>query len=72
MAVATMGRAVKEGRWGDYRKADTAFHMVFMTESGNRYLPKAYNYTATVLEALRVRLQRGLAISGNGPSTSTA
>jgi DNA-binding GntR family transcriptional regulator len=58
-AIGAMSRAIEAKNWNAYRSADSAFHMVIMKQSGNRYLPKAYNLTASVLEALRVRLQSG-------------
>lgn len=58
-AVATMRRAVSLQDWDSYRRADSAFHMAFIEESGNRYLMKAYQLTSAGLEALRVRLQGG-------------
>src|SRR5262249_39072338 len=42
-----------------YGKADNAYHIAILEESGNRYLLKAYHLSAAALEALRVRLQKG-------------
>lgn len=58
-AITDMSEAIDAGRYSDYRRADSAYHMVMLRESGNRYLPKAYSLTSTALEALRVRLQGG-------------
>ena len=58
-AIAAMRRAIGLEDWDSYRRADSAFHMSFIEESGNRYLVKAYQLTAPGLEALRVRLQGG-------------
>lgn len=58
-AIAQMKRAVTAKNWETYRRADSAFHMAFMEEAGNRYYLKSYQLTAAALEALRVRLQAG-------------
>jgi DNA-binding GntR family transcriptional regulator len=58
-SIATMRKALSAKNYDAYRKADSAYHMVFMGHAGNRYLLKAYQLTSTALEALRVRLQRG-------------
>jgi DNA-binding GntR family transcriptional regulator len=58
-AIEAMRKAVETQNWEAYRKGDSAFHMAFLDESGNRYLGRAYALTSSALEALRVRLQRG-------------
>ena len=58
-AIARMRRATTARNWDLYRKADSAFHLALLEESGNRYLLNAYHLGAAALEALRVRLQRG-------------
>jgi DNA-binding GntR family transcriptional regulator len=58
-ATGGMKRAMSSKDWGIYRKADSAFHLAFLEESGNPYLLRAYHLSATVLEALRVRQQSG-------------
>lgn len=58
-AIAKMKKAIAAGNWDAYRRIDSAFHIVFMDGSGNRYLLKAYHLTSAALEALRVRMQRG-------------
>ncbi len=58
-AIARMKRAVAARNWDLYRRADSAYHLAFLEESGNRYLLRAYHLGAAALEALRVRLQRG-------------
>jgi DNA-binding GntR family transcriptional regulator len=58
-AIAAMKKAIDKEDWETYRRHDSAFHTVFLEESGNRYIEKAYLLTSTALEALRVRLQRG-------------
>ena len=58
-AIADMRKVIAAKNWDGYRKADSAFHLAFLEECGNRYLLKAYHLTSTALEALRVRLQRG-------------
>src|SRR5690606_15956115 len=45
--------------WWLYSRADSAYHRVILQMAGNRYLEKAYDLTATALEALRARLQSG-------------
>ncbi|MCB1486610.1 MAG: GntR family transcriptional regulator [Bauldia sp.] len=57
--IDDMTRAIAAQRWDGYRRADSAFHMVIMNGSGNRYLLKAYGLTSSALEALRVWLQGG-------------
>ena len=59
-AIGAMRKAITAKNWEDYRKADSSFHLAFMEECENRYLLKAYHLTSTALEALRVRLQRGV------------
>ena len=58
-ATGRMKRAIAAKNWDAYRKADSAYHLAFLEESGNRYLLRAYHLGAAALEALRVRLQRG-------------
>lgn len=58
-SVARMKTSMAAKDWDIYRKADSAFHLAFLEESGNQYMLRAYHLGATVLEALRVRLQRG-------------
>ena len=58
-AIAAMQRAIDGEDWDAYRRHDSAYHLAFLEESGNRYIEKAYLLTSTALEALRVRLQRG-------------
>ena len=58
-AIATMRRAIDAKNWDSYREGDSAFHLAFLEESGNRYLLRAYLLTSTALEALRVRLRGG-------------
>lgn len=57
-AIARMKRSMASKDWDIYRKADSAFHLAFLEESGNQYMLRAYHLGATILEALRVRLQR--------------
>jgi len=59
-AIAAMRKVIAAKDWEGYRRADSAFHLAFLEESGNRYLLKAYHLTSAALEALRVRLQRGV------------
>ena len=58
-AIEAMRKAIAAQDWDAYRRHDSAFHLAFLEESGNRYIEKAYLLTSTALEALRVRLQRG-------------
>ena len=58
-AILGMKEAMATKDWDIYRKADSAFHLAFLEESGNQYMVRAYHLGATILEALRVRLQRG-------------
>jgi DNA-binding GntR family transcriptional regulator len=58
-SVARMKAAMATKDWDIYRKADSAFHLAFLEESGNLYMLRAYHLGAAILEALRVRLQRG-------------
>lgn len=58
-AIGRMKRSMATKDWDIYRKADSGFHLAFLEESGNLYMLRAYHLGATVLEALRVRLQRG-------------
>lgn len=58
-AIADMRKVIAAKNWDGYRKADSAYHLAFMEECGNRYFLKAYHLTSTALEALRVRLQHG-------------
>lgn len=57
--TARMQRALAAKDWEAYGKADNAYHLAILEESGNRYLVRAHQISATALEALRVRLQRG-------------
>jgi DNA-binding GntR family transcriptional regulator len=57
--VANMRRDIGRKDWDAYRRHDSAFHLVLLEESGNRFIEKAYQLTSTTLEALRVRLQGG-------------
>ena len=59
VAIEAMRRAVATQNWEAYREGDSAFHLAFLEECGNRYILRAYHLTSTALEALRVRLQRG-------------
>jgi DNA-binding GntR family transcriptional regulator len=58
-AIARMRRALGAKNFETYGKADNAYHLAILEESGNRYLLNAYYLGATALEALRVRLQKG-------------
>nr|WP_231710511.1 GntR family transcriptional regulator [Roseibium limicola] len=58
-AISQMDHAIAVGEWALYSSADSAFHRAFLQLAGNRYLEKAYDLTATALEALRARLQAG-------------
>ncbi|MEY8097295.1 GntR family transcriptional regulator [Falsihalocynthiibacter sp. S25ZX9] len=58
-AIYQMEQAIAAGEWALYSKADSAYHRVLLQLAGNRYLEKAYDLTATALEALRARLQSG-------------
>lgn len=55
-AISRMAAAQKSCNAPDYMVADTAFHLAFMTLSGNRYLEQAYSLISGIAEALRVRL----------------
>jgi DNA-binding GntR family transcriptional regulator len=57
--IARMKRAMAAKNYEMYGKADNAYHIAILEESGNRYLLKAYHLSAAALEALRVRLQKG-------------
>lgn len=57
--VEIMRQAIAEADWDAYRRADTEFHLVFLSACGNPYIAKAHNLTASALEALRVRFQGG-------------
>lgn len=57
--VFRMDKALTRGNWAQYETADREFHEVFMRESGNSFLPQAYDLTASSITALRVRLQGG-------------
>ncbi|MBN8995185.1 MAG: GntR family transcriptional regulator [Rhizobiales bacterium] len=54
--IAQMAAARKTRSAPDYIVADTAFHLAFITLSGNRYLEQAYSLISGIAEALRVRL----------------
>lgn len=58
-AISQMQHAIEVGEWWLYSRADSAYHRVILQMAGNRYLEKAYDLTATALEALRARLQSG-------------
>lgn len=58
-AISQMQHAIDVGEWWLYSRADSAYHRVILQMAGNRYLEKAYDLTATALEALRARLQSG-------------
>jgi DNA-binding GntR family transcriptional regulator len=55
--LARMKRALSAKNYEAYGKADNAYHIAILEESGNRYLLAAYPLSSTPLEALRVRLQ---------------
>lgn len=57
--VDRMEKALTSGNWAQYEAADMEFHEVFVRESGNSFLPQAYDLTASAIKALRVRLQGG-------------
>ncbi|MBR9764419.1 MAG: GntR family transcriptional regulator [Rhodobacteraceae bacterium] len=57
--IARMESALGDGDWRRYEAADMEFHQAFIINSGNSYLPQAYDLTASAIEALRVRLQGG-------------
>jgi len=57
--IALMKPALANGDWHAYGNADNAYHQVFLDASGNRYLSRAHQLSATVLQALRSRLQHG-------------
>lgn len=57
--VDRMERALSRDNWAQYETADREFHEVFIRESGNSFLPQAYDLTASSITALRVRLQGG-------------
>jgi DNA-binding GntR family transcriptional regulator len=57
--VARMEQALAEKDWAAYGKADNAYHLAILEASGNSYLVRAHQISATALEALRARLQRG-------------
>ncbi|MDR6265791.1 GntR family transcriptional regulator [Roseobacter sp. N2S] len=59
VAITQMEHAINSGEWAQYSQADSAFHRVILQQAGNRYVEKAYDLTATALEALRARLQSG-------------
>jgi DNA-binding GntR family transcriptional regulator len=54
--IAQMAAARKNRSAPDYIVADTAFHLAFITLSGNRYLEQAYSLISGIAEALRFRL----------------
>ncbi len=58
-AIEAMRKALAAEDWTTYRRHDSAFHLAFLEESGNRFILRAHLLTSTALEALRVRLQRG-------------
>ena len=58
-AIASMRKAIAAEDWEAYRRHDSAYHLTFLEECGNRFVLKAHFLTSTALEALRVRLQRG-------------
>ncbi|MEB3419073.1 GntR family transcriptional regulator [Salipiger marinus] len=57
--IPRMEKALGEGNWKDYEAADMEYHLAFINNSGNSYLPQAYDLTAPAIKALRVRLQAG-------------
>lgn len=57
--IKSMEGALRSADWKQYEAADMAFHQAFIRNSGNSYLPQAYDLTASGIEALRVCLQRG-------------
>jgi len=58
-AILQMQQAIDKQEFALYSRADSAYHRVILQHAGNRYLEKAYDLTATALEALRARLQSG-------------
>jgi len=56
-AIQRMRRSLSAKNFEAYGKADNAYHLTILEESGNRYLLNAYHLGAAALEALRVRLQ---------------
>jgi DNA-binding GntR family transcriptional regulator len=58
-AILQMQQAIDKQEFVLYSRADSAYHRVILQHAGNRYLEKAYDLTATALEALRARLQSG-------------
>ena len=71
-AILQMQQAIDKQEFALYSRADSAYHRVILQHAGNRYLEKAYDLTATALEALsradcsRVRVTSG---SARLPST---
>jgi DNA-binding GntR family transcriptional regulator len=57
--IRRMEEALNTAEWKQYEAADMAFHQAFIRNSGNSYLPQAYDLTASGIEALRVCLQSG-------------
>jgi DNA-binding GntR family transcriptional regulator len=58
-AIIQMQHAIEAQDFRLYSRADSAYHRVILQHAGNRYLEKAYDLTATALEALRAHLQSG-------------
>ncbi len=58
-AIVQMQHAIDVQEFTLYSRADSEYHRVILRHAGNRYLEKAYDLTATALEALRAHLQSG-------------
>jgi len=58
-AILQMQQAIDKQDFTLYSRADSAYHRMILQHAGNRYLEKAYDLTATALEALRAHLQSG-------------
>ncbi|MCF6370887.1 FCD domain-containing protein [Rhizobium halophilum] len=56
-AILQMQQAIEKQELVLYSRANSAYHRVILQHAGNRYLEKAYDLTATALDALRARLQ---------------
>jgi len=58
-AIQQMQQAIDKQEFALYSRADSAYHRIILQHAGNRYVEKAYDLTATALEALRAHLQSG-------------